>query len=382
MKIGIITHNFPRSKSDRKNAGIFVYDLAQELSKKNQVFILAPGIKTKLEKFDSIMVSWFKWNEGISLGNLKLWKPKDLIKFIKFFNGGTRNLSSFYNQNKPDVIIAMWAFPSGFFSYILKKRYGVPYLVWSLGSDIYVFARKPILGIFIKKILREALYLLADGFDLKNHVSKISSKECLFVPSASKINDTLNLTNQQKKDTKKIVLTFVGRMEKVKGPDILIDSLLKIKDKLSRFDVNLIGDGSMLPKLKIVVANLGLGYAINFFGNISDQKKLTLILQKSDWVIIPSRSDSIPLVFSEAMKTKTPVIVSDLEDFKYLIKKYKVGFLFKKENSFDLANILENLEKNNQDYINFKDNTLTAAKVFSIEESVKKLLIILKNEKE
>ncbi len=377
MKIAILTHNFPENQLERKNAGIFVFDLAKELSKKNQVTVFTPGSKDTQKIVDSVKVHFFKW-KGTSLGNLKLWNPSDVIKLLFFFINGEKNLNNFYQLNKPEKIIAMWAFPSGLFAYLLKKRFNISYTIWTLGSDIYIYAKKPFLSFLIKKILENSTHLIADSVDLKKETEKLANTKCYFIPSATKIDYSLKLKS---KGSSKIIITFLGRVEKAKGADILIDSLHKLGPELVRFEINIIGDGKLLPILKSNSKKLINSKSVNFFGNLDDPKKIFSILSNSDWVIIPSRNDSIPLVFSEAMKVKTPVIVSDLADFKYLINKYKVGLLFKSGDSNKLFELLKNLNKNNQRYLNFKQNTLTAAKAFSIEDSAKKLLAVIKNDK-
>jgi len=44
-------------------------------------------------------------------------------------------------------------------------------------------------------------------------------------------------------------------------------------------------------------------------------------------VIIPTRCDSLPLTFGEAMQLKRPVIVTDIGDLKYFTEKYGVGLV-------------------------------------------------------
>lgn len=366
----VITHNFPKKPNSRKNAGIFIYDLVKELSKKNKISVFAPGERDETKSFGRVKVHFFKW-ENINLGNLKFWKIPDLIILAKFFFRGIKSLNSLYLNSKPDKSLALWAFPGGFFSYYLKKRYALPYSVWVLGSDIYIYSKIPILKNLITVILKNADKIIADGIDLKQVTEKLASVKCKFIPSSTNFasSKVKNLETQ-----KEIVITFLGRLEKVKGPDILIAALRELDSNLETFKVNIIGDGSLMSKLKVETEKNRNLKSVKFYGTVEDQRIIYSILSKSDWVVIPSRSDSIPLVFSEAMKAGTPVIASDLSDFKYLIKKYKVGLLFKSCDFSDLSNILINLKKGDSQYEIFKKNTLTAARDFSIESSVKELL--------
>lgn len=373
LDILIITHNYPSSFSDRQNAGVFVFDIAQELSKKAHVSIFSPGKKNSQEKIGKTTVNWFQLTKGKKLGSMKIWRPSDLKTLLGFFFAGySKSEQVVKNNSKISFVIGMWAFPAGFYAYLIKKRFRIPYSIWTLGSDIYFYAKFPIIKQLIRKILQNATFLLADGIDLADQVEKLSGKKCFFLPSASKF-DLSNKPKFTQKNTNQITLTFLGRMEKVKGPDVLLEALLKNKSILSNFLINFIGNGSLLKELREKVQKEGIGKFIKFHGNISDKKKIFSIIKNSNWLIIPSRSDSIPLVFSEAMKAQTPIIAADLPDLKYLINKYKIGLTFPLENHSKLAQIIRDLQNSKVKEEELRKNTKKVARIFSIESSAEKL---------
>lgn len=371
-RILILTHNYPENNFDRQNAGIFVHDFAKILKKYAEVIVICSGRQNPKSKIDGVPVYWFGWESNKKLGQLKIWNPFDLIQLILFFVNGIAYTNRVVSEKKPDFCLAMWAFPSGIFSFFIKRKYNTPFFIWALGSDIYVYAKLPIIGFFIKKVLQDAKKLLADGVDLSKRVEEISGSECLFLPSASSFG------KQSKKILKgenSITLTFLGRMENVKGPDIFLNALLSLRD-LKKFRINFIGDGSLLAELKEKCSSKELGKQIVFHGNINDQRKIASILSISDWLVIPSRSDSIPLVFSEAMKMGIPVITSSLFDLKYLVKKYKVGLYFSVGSIPELSRLIKNLPTMREQRNVYARNTQKAAEIFNIETSAKKLMNI------
>lgn len=379
-KILIITHNYPEGRLDRQNAGTFVQDFACELVRKNNtVHVFCPGEKDGREIIHGVIIHRFGWRKDKKLGQLKLWNPFDIVCFFLFFIRGTKGVIKLGKKILPDHALAMWAIPSGALAFFLKKECGIPYSVWALGSDIYVYGKIPIIGIFVKEVLLQANALFADGVDLSRKVTAISGKKCIFLPSASKfvVLDEL-LGKVGVTPDRKIVLTFLGRMENVKGPDLLLESLVKVKNTVENLEVNFIGDGRLLEKLKNKANLSGLSEIIRFHGNLSDKKQIARIFFKSTWLVIPSRSDSIPLVFSEGMKMGLPVIVSDLPDLKYLVDKYKVGVHFKTGSISELASIISAISSRKRGsykkYMNFKKNTKTVARFFSIEKSAETFL--------
>lgn len=375
MKILLITHNYPLNDKDRQNAGIFVYDFASEFKKKAEVVVFCPGNEDKSGIVSGIRVCWFKWFGGKELGGFQFWNPVDIVRYIASFLNGFRQIEKLKKENPDfDFVLAMWAFPAGLFALWLKIRFKIPYATWSLGSDIYVYGKIPIIRQLIKVILRQAKSRFADGIDLKDQVERLSVKSCVFLPSSSKFQEKEAKKKFSIKKGKKVTLSFLGRMESVKGPDIFLSALIKVKEKLTDFHIHFLGDGSLLDKLKEEAKKADIIEHMTFWGNVNDPDQIATILRASDWLVIPSRSDSIPLVFSEAMRVGTPVIASDLPDLKYLINKYKVGITFKTGNEDELVTILENISIKENSTIDYCINIRRVVKMFSLEESVDRIL--------
>lgn len=234
----------------------------------------------------------------------------------------------------------MWALPGGLIAYYNKKKYGTSYGVWCLGSDIYIYAKIIFLRFLIVKILKNADICFGNSFDICREAEKLSGKKCVYLP-------TLTRMESYKKKTKKLRMEefnflFVGRLEHVKGPDILIDAAKALKEETTKdFHIYYIGDGSLMKSLKDKISKYKLGDKITLLGNIGDRKILFEYLNTADVLVIPSRSESLPLVFAEAMRSGLPVIGSDVGDLPYFIKNNNVGLTFHNGNIQELAKLLK-----------------------------------------
>ena len=376
MRILIVTHNYPINAAERRNAGIFVHDFARELVKSGvDVNVFCPSSSINKSEVEGIPLRWFKWgSKKKSLKELKLWKPFDLFETTVFLIKGMQSSLKYAREVEPDLCISMWAVPSGVFTYIINKKLGIPYCVWVLGSDIYVYSRIPLVGQLIRSILRSAKFLFSDGIDLAHQVKKISGKKCFFLQSGTRFSPS---KKQIKRDSANTILTFVGRMESEKGPDLLVDALLELDEKTCKtLKVNFLGDGSLLRQLKKRVQKSKLNSITSFYGNVDSPNRIFDIISQSDWLIIPSRSDSIPLVFSEAMKAETPVIASALYDLKFLVNRYKVGILFKPEDKKALSKIIRTLPSQKKRNLLSK-NTKEVADFFNLNLTAKRFLKII-----
>lgn len=372
MRIGLITHNYPVGPHDRQNAGIFVYDLAQVLKEQgHEVFVMCPD-DGRQKQPDKVPVTWFSWKgQSNKLGDLSLKNPSDWVYFFDLFRQGIKNVIPFIQDNKIDFCVAMWAFPAGVFCYFAKWKLKVPYLTWCLGSDIYIYAKLPILKQLITKILKDSSVVFADGIDLAKATEELFSGSCQFVPSATKLPNTPG-RKVEFRHPSSLHLMFLGRMEPVKGPDVLIDAICQIKDL--DFELHLMGGGSLLSVLEQQVKTFDLADKVIFHGNVSDPVKIGTYLGSADWLIIPSRSDSIPLAFSEAAKNGTPLLVAAVGDMARLVREYQVGLTFPKEDVGHLSKLLRDIIKNRGQRARYAANTRKVALLFNIDTSAKKLV--------
>ncbi len=322
MNIGIITHNYSKNEYDHRNAGVFVSDFSKDLGKRvKNVFIYNLDSKKKL-------------------GGLKWWNPIDEIYAFAYFVKSVKDINKFAKKNDIDFFLSMWALPGGLIAYYNKKRYGTPYGVWCLGSDIYIYAKIIFIRFLIIKILKNADICFGNSFDICKEAEKLSGRKCVYLPTLTKMDSYKKRANKLR--IKDFNFLFVGRLEHVKGPDILIEAAKMLKEKITDdFHIYYIGDGSLMGSLRNKINRHNLDSKISLLGNIGDRKILFEYLNAADALVIPSRSESLPLVFTEAMRSGVPVIASDVGDLPYFIKNNKVGLTFHSGNVQELAKLLK-----------------------------------------
>ncbi len=368
-KICLITNRYPAHPDDV--ASPFVRDFHLGLKERGvDVSVFTPYYQTqRIECTDDIVR--FHWQGGRKVvGALNFFNPKELFQLLSFLRNGKRQLLEHLEKTKPDCCLALWALPSGWFAYQAKKELGIPYSVWCLGSDIYVWAKKPILRTIIRKVLQEADHLFADGFDLKERVEKLSDKRCLFLPSMRRLSQLSEEKVQL--DRKKFNFLYVGRWEKKKGLDDLIKAFGLVKSKsygscgLPAVNLHILGWGGFENRMKKLVEELKLEGAIRVVGKVSTNL-LTNYIKQADCVTIPSKSDSIPLVFSEALQMGTPLIVTDVGDMGCLVKRFGLGKVVPPGDKQKLAQVMIEFACEKKDY---SKNIPEALKLFDIKKAV------------
>lgn len=346
MKIGILTHNYPRTKNERKDAGIFLMDFANEINKNREhtkfdVAIFSPDFGGKKDVDKNIPVTWFAWQgPHKKLGDLNMFSLSSLWHLLKLLIIGSSRAVQFVKTNDVDYNLVAWAIPSGLYAYWVKKVLGTPYGVWNLGSDINKYAKYPILRQIVILILKNADHIFANSYDLVKKVEEISGKKVFMLPAVTRFNSIEK--NEVHERNNHIKFLFVGRLEKVKGPDILLDAvriLIKNHPGLS-FSVDILGGGQMEKELNETVQKLALRKQVHMVG-WADERTVSRYMKTSDCLVVPSRSESLPLVILEAAKSSLPVIASNVGDCPFLIKKYKIGFSFENKDVKALADCME-----------------------------------------
>ena len=375
-KICIITSSYPANKNDSRNAGVFVRDFALSLSEKEvEVFILTPRIPNCINEDLDLKVNYFPWfssDLGLSSHNLK--NPIHFIKLLSVVVSGLIFSIKFFKKNKPDYCIAMWAVPSGIFSMFGKILFGTPYFVWALGSDIWKINNFPLGKYILKKILRNASFLFADGLSLSKEVERISSKKCEFLSSSRKLRTELIPINYNNFDPNKINFMFLGRYHESKGVDLLIEAIndLSPKDK-EKSAFHLFGGGPLKQKITKMV-NLNSKIFINDY---LDANEVFSYMSKMDFLIIPSRSESIPVVLSESIQVGIPLIVTDVGDMGSIVSKFNLGYVVNPTIQDLSIGISKAIQTNDNQFKISSTNLERLREYFDLESSVKKIVKIL-----
>ncbi len=104
---------------------------------------------------------------------------------------------------------------------------------------------------------------------------------------------------------------FVGRLNPIKGPDLLLEAFARIAKEFPEFRLVFAGsDEGMQAELEARIRVLNLSDRILFCGFVSGPLK-TAAYKAAQVLVVPSRSEAMSLVAVEAGICGTPVLVTD-----------------------------------------------------------------------
>lgn len=106
-------------------------------------------------------------------------------------------------------------------------------------------------------------------------------------------------------------ILFMGRLNPIKGPDLLLEAFCLIARKYPELHLVFAGpDGGLLNSLKKLTQEHGLINRVHFIGYIAGRDKIEAY-RNAKLLVIPSRQEAMSIVVLEAGIVGTPVLLTD-----------------------------------------------------------------------
>lgn len=367
MWVCMITTSYPRWPGD--HAGHFVFELARRLAGDFEVSVLVPnypGAKAD-EIVDGIKVHRFRYffrkaeklaGEGGIVPALKSNKLYYLLIpffLLAYFFALSRQIK----KERPDVIYAHWIIPSGFIAALIKKKYGVKFLVTAHGGDVFGLQGRfttaikrwtlkcaDRIAVVSSAMKKEILTKIAPGLEIEIISMGVDSEHFSSVKKDSLIKTKYAIEGP--------FLLFVGRLTEKKGVRFLIEAMPTVIKEFPKAILLIVGSGALEQELKSLSRKLGVEGNIIFAGQIANSD-LPKYYATADIVIAPSviaeggDREGLPVALMEAMSCGAVTVATDLEGNRDLILNGQTGFLLKQKSPAEISKTVVELLKN--DYL-------------------------------
>lgn len=118
---------------------------------------------------------------------------------------------------------------------------------------------------------------------------------------------------------------YLGGPRQVKGVDVLLDAMPTILGK-HEATLDIIGTGEHVDKYKAMCGDLGIRDSVRFVGFV-DHSDLPAYFASANMFVLPSRSESMPVVVAEAMASALPVVSTTVGGISELVDQGETGVL-------------------------------------------------------
>ena len=279
------------------------------------------------------IVSYLRTTAELNFRNANSTRLSSILKVRESVRIGCSALVECLKQNQFDHLLAIGAFPAGAIVAQTAAITGNDFSVWSQGWDIDLWAKRFIFGRQLRQALRRATAVFADGDRLAEKVTGLCGRECHFLPTFRRLHYKMLPMPREK------FFLYVGALEKGKGIFDLLRAFARIKKDIWDYRLLIVGNGSQADKVQRSIKSLKLRGKVHTLGEMPNEE-LVNYLQRAKALIIPSHSESIPLVFGEALQTATPMVVTDVGDLGTLVRDNGLGFVARRKSPASLADAM------------------------------------------
>lgn len=198
--------------------------------------------------------------------------------------------------------------------------YRKPYVVCPAGA-LPVYGRSKVIKniynfVFGRKILQKASAWIAITEDeVKQFIPYgVPAKNITVIPNGINPDDFKakdDTAFRAKHDLNgTLFILFMGRLNEIKGPDLLLDAFLSLEARYPGSELVFVGpDGGMLSALKERSSVSGKNN-VRYLGYLGGDEK-SKAYHAADFLVIPSRQEAMSIVVLEAGAVATPVLITD-----------------------------------------------------------------------
>ena len=266
--------------------------------------------------------------------------------------------------------------------YLVSIIRGIPYIAHyhadSMPSGKMGFLLPIYKKIFLKKIIKSAKQIIVPT---KDYVKIIKNKYGLFNQQIKIIPNGIDLkkfkyNKNSIKINRPIKLLFVGNFSNVKNIPLLINSFESIVKKNYDSELYIIGTGDDKKKIIKLINNKKLDKKIFLCGRL-EQKELFKKYSESDILIFPSKKESFGLVLLESLACGVPIVASNIEGIKNIIKDRHTGMLVN-QTTEDFSSAIEKLINDQTLRENLIKNGLKEVKKYDWDDIIEKYIKVYK----
>jgi len=343
LRIAMLSaHSCPVGKLGTKDTGgmsVYIRELAHELGKQGHLV----DVYTRVHDPNDDQI--YELGQNARLIHLTAGRDEEIHKLAvySYLSEFTHNLESFRKRNdlQYDLIFSHY-WLSGLVGKYLQQWWNIPHITMfhTLGAvknTIGIGEEEPELRIEVERDLAQNChYVIAptdkEKEELITHYGTLAERIGV-VPCGVNLEQFKPIIKENARQrlgfgSGKIIL-FVGRIDPLKGIDKLIRAIPYLQN-IQGLRLVIIGGGEHsqreIEQLRKLVRNLNIQDSITFVGLIK-HGQLPYFYSAADACVIPSYCESFGLVALESLACGTPVVATDVGNFRSIIRQGETGYV-------------------------------------------------------
>jgi glycosyltransferase involved in cell wall biosynthesis len=365
MRIGVLTHNYPRFAGDF--AGHFIQQLCRELARQGEeVHVIAPddpaySAEGRTGNNPRLHLYRYAWPARIQrLGYMRTMEADVRMRLSAYalgpllFAAGIVAALRVARQQRLDILHAHWALPNGFIGAVVARRLGLPLVVSIPGSDALVAGQNPLFRAMARFAFAQAGLITANaevlrevavtelGADLKRFELVIYGVD----PERLRPDPTGTAALRAALGIPPDAFVFlaVGRMVYKKGFNVLLEALAQAGEAARSWHTILVGEGDLWQEWQALGRRLGL-VNLHWVGKVPTDR-MPVYYNAADALVMPNvrkPATGLEVAVVDAMACGKPIIGSDTAGNPLVIEPGVNGLLVPSGNAAALAAAMQQL---------------------------------------
>jgi teichuronic acid biosynthesis glycosyltransferase TuaC len=353
MQLVVCTSIFPNPEAP--NRGIYVFRKLSALNLLGGVRAVVPipyfprGVPSKR------YATWARVPGKAQMGSISTWYPRVLVtpgigrplyglSYAAGMYGTVRRLIA---ERRPAALLGVWAYPDGFATVLLARRFRLPVVVWALGCDVNNLAEFPAKARLVRWTLRNSTGVIAMSAAMQRHIVGLGVLQAKTVAISNGVDSSF-LADETAGDSNidrstaasRPVVLFCGRLSPEKGILTLVAAAQLLLRRRPDVQFRILGSGPQRQQAEDAVNAAGIAANVTFAGETHH----TLIpgeMRAATVLCLPSLREGCPNVILEALASGTPVVGTKVGGIPEIVTNESLGLLVPSEDPAELARALE-----------------------------------------
>lgn len=251
-----------------------------------------------------------------------------------------RNFEAVIEKERPDVLQANFAFPSGYLAMQVKRTWDIPYVFHERSPQRLAAAQRFAWRQNLYcRVVRNADAVITLNRKLVNEIEGLTGVRPVMIPAAADPGPAAPVNEEE---TGKPFFLSVGALNPRKGHAALIDAIARLRKDIPDIHGVIVGGGPQRQMLQKLIADNGLEPHVTLSGRIPHARVQDL-MRRCRFFVLPSKDEAFGTVYAEAMAAAKPIIACRDEGIGDYAEDQKHGLWVEYGNAQSIAEAMQRL---------------------------------------
>jgi len=336
MNILMLNYEFPPIGG---GASPVSYDIGKGLVEKGHKVTVVTMAFQDLPKYEVM--------DGMEVYRVKCWRTEKMVchpwEQATYILAAMRFIKRYLDIKEYDICLNHFIIPTGVVAWRLKRKYKIPYVITSHGSDVIGHNNKRFKLLYSivkapwKMIARNAAVIISPSKYLKELILQTEPNAVVEI-----IRNGVDMDFYTRTADKRKSMLVMCRLQETKNVQYILNALSAIN--MNGWELNILGEGPYKESLQRIVDNNHLKDKVFFRGWVTNKSDEHLkYIQEASIYLSASKVENCPTSILEVLSCGANILLSDIPAHRQLVQEIDDSVFFSNENVDELVTKLQTL---------------------------------------